>query len=102
TSDEVVKLSRHGMERGLESKLEEKKRTIYGIRIFFEWRCFLLDIVLKEMVTYLRSSRALQLFIEQSHDEVHGCLKGGNRNSGEKRLAILVVKEACLSEEKEL
>ncbi|GJU32377.1 hypothetical protein Tco_1175966 [Tanacetum coccineum] len=90
------------MEHGSESKLEEKKRTIYEIRNLFEWRCFLLDIVPKEMVTYLRSSRALRMFIEQSHDEVYGCLKGGSGNSGGKRLAISMVEEAWLSEKKEV
>ncbi|GKB54122.1 reverse transcriptase domain-containing protein [Tanacetum coccineum] len=34
------------------------------------------------------SSLALRIFIEQSHDEVYGCLKGGSINSGGKRLAI--------------
>ncbi|GKC45703.1 hypothetical protein Tco_1063425 [Tanacetum coccineum] len=56
----------------------------------------------KEMVTYLRSSRALRMFIEQSHDEVYGCLKGGSGNSGGKRLAISMVEEAWLSEKKEV
>ncbi|GJR68133.1 reverse transcriptase domain-containing protein [Tanacetum coccineum] len=41
------------------------------------------------------------MFIEKSHDEVYGCLKGGSRNSGGKRLAISMVKEAWLSEKKE-
>ncbi|GJT07654.1 hypothetical protein Tco_0842116 [Tanacetum coccineum] len=41
------------------------------------------------------------MFIEQSHDEVYGCLKGGSRNSGGKRLAISMVEEAWLSEKKE-
>ncbi|GJV44776.1 hypothetical protein Tco_1429312 [Tanacetum coccineum] len=41
------------------------------------------------------------MFIEQSHDEVYGCLKGGSGNSGEKRLAISMVEEAWLSEKKE-
>ncbi|GJX29400.1 hypothetical protein Tco_0237479 [Tanacetum coccineum] len=36
------------------------------------------------------------MFIEQSHDEVYGCLKGGIRNSGGKRLAISMVEEAWL------
>ncbi|GJZ76295.1 hypothetical protein Tco_0640760 [Tanacetum coccineum] len=48
------------------------------------------------------SSRALRMFIEQSHDEVYGCLKGGSGNSGEKRLAISMVEEAWLSEKKEV
>ncbi|GJX65753.1 hypothetical protein Tco_0300096 [Tanacetum coccineum] len=59
-------------------------------------------VVPKEMVTYLRSSRALRMFIEQSHDEVYGCLKGGSGNSGGKRLAISMVEEAWLSEKKEV
>ncbi|GJW40087.1 hypothetical protein Tco_0065932 [Tanacetum coccineum] len=42
------------------------------------------------------------MFIEQSHDEVYGCLKGGSENSGGKRLAISMVDEAWLSEKKEL
>ncbi|GKC31271.1 hypothetical protein Tco_1038565, partial [Tanacetum coccineum] len=41
------------------------------------------------------------MFIEQSYDEVYGCLKGGSGNSGEKRLAISMVEEAWLSEKKE-
>ncbi|GJX80428.1 hypothetical protein Tco_0328577 [Tanacetum coccineum] len=41
------------------------------------------------------------MFIEQSHDEVYGCLKGGSGNSGGKRLAISMVEEAWLSEKKE-
>ncbi|GKE17808.1 hypothetical protein Tco_1425385, partial [Tanacetum coccineum] len=41
------------------------------------------------------------MFIEQSHDEVYGCLKGGRGNSGGKRLAISMVEEARLSEKKE-
>ncbi|GJY40833.1 hypothetical protein Tco_0428103 [Tanacetum coccineum] len=48
------------------------------------------------------SSRALRMFIEQSHDEVYGCLKGGSRNSGGKRLAISMVEETWLSEKKEV
>ncbi|GKA99336.1 hypothetical protein Tco_0827273 [Tanacetum coccineum] len=48
------------------------------------------------------SSRALRMFIEQSHDEVYGCLKGGSGNSGGKRLAISMVEEAWLSEKKEV
>ncbi|GKC56605.1 hypothetical protein Tco_1084203 [Tanacetum coccineum] len=47
------------------------------------------------------SSRALRIFIEQSYDEVYGCLKGDSRNSGGKRLAISMVEEAWLSEKKE-
>ncbi|GJT22120.1 hypothetical protein Tco_0892057 [Tanacetum coccineum] len=47
------------------------------------------------------SSRALRMFIEQSHDKVYGCLKGGSGNSGGKRLAISMVEEAWLSEKKE-
>ncbi|GKA67040.1 putative ribonuclease H-like domain-containing protein [Tanacetum coccineum] len=39
---------------------------------------------------------------EQSYDEVYGCLKGGSRNSGGKRLAISMVEEAWLSEKKEV
>ncbi|GJT31485.1 hypothetical protein Tco_0911760 [Tanacetum coccineum] len=65
----------------------------------FRWRCFLLDIVLKEMVTYLR---ALQMFIEQLHDEVYGCLKGSNGNSEGKKLVISMVEEAWLSEKEEI
>ncbi|GJS60238.1 hypothetical protein Tco_0655022 [Tanacetum coccineum] len=41
------------------------------------------------------------MFIEQSHDEVYGCLKGGSGNSGGKRLAISMVEEAWLIEKKE-
>ncbi|GJV77879.1 hypothetical protein Tco_1509463 [Tanacetum coccineum] len=48
------------------------------------------------------SSRALRMFIDQSHDEVYGCLKGGSGNSGGKRLAISMVEEAWLSEKKEV
>ncbi|GJS22993.1 hypothetical protein Tco_0451625 [Tanacetum coccineum] len=47
------------------------------------------------------SSRALRMFIEQSHDEIYGCLKCGSGNSGGKRLAISMVEEAWLSEKKE-
>ncbi|GJT49991.1 hypothetical protein Tco_0976148 [Tanacetum coccineum] len=39
---------------------------------------------------------------EQLHDELYGCLKGGSRNSGGKRLAISMVEEAWLSEKKEV
>ncbi|GKA03337.1 hypothetical protein Tco_0676118 [Tanacetum coccineum] len=39
--------------------------------------------------------------VEQSHDEVYGCLKGGCGNSGGKRLAISKVEEEWLSEKKE-
>ncbi|GJX35204.1 hypothetical protein Tco_0246761 [Tanacetum coccineum] len=46
------------------------------------------------------SSQALRMFIEQSHDEVYGCFKGGSGNSGGKRLAISTVEEACLSEKR--
>ncbi|GKC35111.1 hypothetical protein Tco_1047495 [Tanacetum coccineum] len=42
------------------------------------------------------------MFIEQSHDEVYGCLKGGSRNSGGRRLAISMVEEAWLSEKEEV
>nr|GEX89694.1 hypothetical protein [Tanacetum cinerariifolium] len=49
----------------------------------FERRCFLLDIVMKEMVTYLR------------------CLKGRSGNSRGKILAISMVEEVWLSEKKE-
>ncbi|GKE67865.1 hypothetical protein Tco_1522026, partial [Tanacetum coccineum] len=38
---------------------------------------------------------------EQSHDEVYGCLKGGSRNSGGKRLAISMVEDVWLSEMEE-
>ncbi|GJS50928.1 hypothetical protein Tco_0624290 [Tanacetum coccineum] len=38
---------------------------------------------------------------KQSHDEVYGCLKGGSRNSGGKRLALSMVEEAWLSKKKE-
>ncbi|GKE97604.1 hypothetical protein Tco_0020955, partial [Tanacetum coccineum] len=41
------------------------------------------------------------MFIEQSHDEVYGCLKGGSENSGGKRLAISMVEEVWLSEKEE-
>ncbi|GJY98376.1 ribonuclease H-like domain-containing protein [Tanacetum coccineum] len=40
TSDEVAKLSRHGMEHGLESKLEEEKRMIYGMYATFSMDMF--------------------------------------------------------------
>ncbi|GJW29202.1 hypothetical protein Tco_0046077 [Tanacetum coccineum] len=39
---------------------------------------------------------------EQSHDEVYGCLKGGSKNNERKILAISMVKEAWLSEKKEV
>ncbi|GJT49278.1 hypothetical protein Tco_0975435 [Tanacetum coccineum] len=42
------------------------------------------------------------MFIEQSHDEVYGCLKGGSRNSEGKRLAISMVEDAWLSEKEEV
>ncbi|GJY83520.1 hypothetical protein Tco_0496896 [Tanacetum coccineum] len=42
------------------------------------------------------------MFIEQSHGEVYGCLKGGSGNSGGKRLAISMVEEAWLSEKEEV
>ncbi|GJZ54287.1 hypothetical protein Tco_0609172 [Tanacetum coccineum] len=48
------------------------------------------------------SSRALRMFMEQSHNEVYGCLKCGSGNSGGKRLAISMVEEAWLSEKKEI
>ncbi|GJU50472.1 hypothetical protein Tco_1220027 [Tanacetum coccineum] len=41
------------------------------------------------------------MFIEQSHDEVYGCLKGGSRKSEGKRLAISMVEYAWLSEKEE-
>nr|GEW13087.1 hypothetical protein [Tanacetum cinerariifolium] len=41
------------------------------------------------------------MFIEQSHDEVYNCLKGGSENSGGKRLAISMVEEAWLSDKEE-
>ncbi|GJW73342.1 hypothetical protein Tco_0132712 [Tanacetum coccineum] len=41
------------------------------------------------------------MFIEQSHDEVYSCLKGGSGNSGAKILAISMVEEAWLSEKEE-
>ncbi|GJW89557.1 hypothetical protein Tco_0167110 [Tanacetum coccineum] len=41
------------------------------------------------------------MFIEQSHDEIYGCLKGGSGNSRGRRLAISMVEEAWLSEKKE-
>ncbi|GKD56687.1 hypothetical protein Tco_1290074, partial [Tanacetum coccineum] len=41
------------------------------------------------------------MFIEQSHDEVHGCLKGLSGNSGGNILATSMVEEAWLSEKKE-
>ncbi|GJT75785.1 retrovirus-related pol polyprotein from transposon TNT 1-94 [Tanacetum coccineum] len=41
------------------------------------------------------------MFIEQSLDEVYGCLKGGSGNSGGKRLSISMVEEAWLSEKEE-
>ncbi|GKA74204.1 hypothetical protein Tco_0780506 [Tanacetum coccineum] len=48
------------------------------------------------------SSRALRMFIEQSHDEVYGFLKGGSGNSGGKTLAISMVEEAWLSVKREM
>ncbi|GJX53465.1 hypothetical protein Tco_0281834 [Tanacetum coccineum] len=42
------------------------------------------------------------MFIEQSHDEVYGCLKCGSENSGGKRLAISMVEEAWLSVKEEV
>ncbi|GJU94343.1 hypothetical protein Tco_1319099 [Tanacetum coccineum] len=51
-----------------------------------------------EEVKYLEYERA----IYQSHNEVYGCLKGGSRNSGGKRLAISMVEEAWLSEKEEV
>ncbi|GKC57456.1 hypothetical protein Tco_1085054 [Tanacetum coccineum] len=42
------------------------------------------------------------ILLEQSHDEVYGCIKGGSGNSGGKRLAISMVEEAWLSEKKEV
>ncbi|GKD34021.1 hypothetical protein Tco_1249530, partial [Tanacetum coccineum] len=47
-------------------------------------------------------TRALRIFIQQSHDEVYGCLKGGSGNIGGKRLAISMVEEAWLSEKEEV
>ncbi|GKC23058.1 hypothetical protein Tco_1025208, partial [Tanacetum coccineum] len=41
------------------------------------------------------------MFIEQSQDDVYGCLEGGSGNSRGKRLAISVVEEAWLSEKEE-
>ncbi|GKF73416.1 hypothetical protein Tco_0219748, partial [Tanacetum coccineum] len=38
----------------------------------------------------------------QSHDEVYGCLKGGSRYIGGKRLAISMVEEAWLSDKEEV
>nr|GEW39182.1 splicing factor [Tanacetum cinerariifolium] len=48
------------------------------------------------------SSRALRMFIEQSHEEVYGCLKGGTGNSRGKRISISMVVEAWLSEKEEV
>ncbi|GJX31819.1 hypothetical protein Tco_0241674 [Tanacetum coccineum] len=42
------------------------------------------------------------MFIDQSHDEVYGCLKGGSGNSRGKRLAISMVEEAWLSKKEEV
>ncbi|GJZ01378.1 hypothetical protein Tco_0519339 [Tanacetum coccineum] len=53
-------------------------------------------------VCYVAILEHLRMFIEQSHDEVYGCLKGGSGNSGGKRLAISMVEEAWLSEKKEV
>ncbi|GKE71209.1 hypothetical protein Tco_1529281, partial [Tanacetum coccineum] len=41
------------------------------------------------------------MFIEQSHDEVYGFLKGGSGNSRGRRLAISMVEEAWFSEKEE-
>ncbi|GJX74027.1 hypothetical protein Tco_0312622 [Tanacetum coccineum] len=46
--------------------------------------------------------RKWRRILEQSHDEVYGCLKGGSGNSGGKRLAISMVEEAWLSENEEV
>ncbi|GJS42111.1 hypothetical protein Tco_0567154 [Tanacetum coccineum] len=48
------------------------------------------------------SSQALRMYIEQSHDKVYSCIKGGTGNSGGKRLAISMVEKAWLSEKKEI
>ncbi|GKF54147.1 hypothetical protein Tco_0161057 [Tanacetum coccineum] len=122
----------HGVENRLESRLVEKKRKIYGMcsiiprprqRQFNDSRLrgkermstmlssdatysngdvSFWTLSRKERVTYLRSSRALRMFIEQSHDEVYGCIKGGSGNSREKRLTISMVEEEWLSEKKEV
>ncbi|GKC23407.1 hypothetical protein Tco_1025557 [Tanacetum coccineum] len=104
------------MEHSLEWKLEENNRTIYGMcsiipkpkRIYFN------DSRLKgkERMSTMLSSDASRMEMfpfghcpegnEQSHDEVYGCVKGGSRNSGGKRLAIFIVEEAWLSEKKEV
>ncbi|GKC35567.1 hypothetical protein Tco_1047951 [Tanacetum coccineum] len=47
-------------------------------------------------------SSALRIFIEQSHDEVYGCLKGGSGNTGGKRLSISMVEDAWLREKEEV
>ncbi|GJV54148.1 retrovirus-related pol polyprotein from transposon TNT 1-94 [Tanacetum coccineum] len=76
----------------MDSEKNERYNKPVRRRILFEWRCFLLDIVPKEMVTYLRTN----------HRKVSSCLKGGSENSGGKRLAISMVEEAWLSEKKEV
>nr|GEW12417.1 putative reverse transcriptase domain-containing protein [Tanacetum cinerariifolium] len=43
----------------------------------------------------------VRMFIEQSHDEVHGGLKGGRGNTRGKRIAISIVEEEWLTEKKE-
>ncbi|GKB91720.1 hypothetical protein Tco_0963992 [Tanacetum coccineum] len=78
----------------------------------FRWRCFLLDIVPKETVTYLRcvssAKERNKKTNEDGGDELDnvktygGCLKGDSENSGGKRLAISMVEEAWLSEKEDV
>ncbi|GKB39582.1 hypothetical protein Tco_0884524 [Tanacetum coccineum] len=120
------------MEHGLESRLEEKKRAIYGMcsiipkprqRLFNDSRlrgkermlAMLSSVatILMEMFPFGHcpegngdvssvSSRALRMFIEKSYDEVYGCLKGDSENSEGKRLAISMVEETWLSEKEDV
>ncbi|GJS76661.1 hypothetical protein Tco_0726542 [Tanacetum coccineum] len=85
-----VRMSETKMER-LDESLIEKFDISFALTID-------VHVILSKQRWMIRNSK----IVEQSHDEVYGCLKGDSGNSGGKRLAISMVEDAWLSEKEDV